>query len=178
LDPLLQTVLVLGGSLGAKTINEAIDAGIGALDKNNLQLIWQTGKQFAARAAERAVEDKRIWANQFIDQMENAFTAADIVVSRAGAMTIAELCVVGKPVIFVPYPFAAEDHQTVNAQNLVNKQAGILVRDQEAKEKLIPALMDLASNQSRQQALKENIKKLAVTNADQQIAETILTALR
>jgi UDP-N-acetylglucosamine--N-acetylmuramyl-(pentapeptide) pyrophosphoryl-undecaprenol N-acetylglucosamine transferase len=178
LDPLLQTVLVLGGSLGAKTINEAIDAGIGALDKNNLQLIWQTGKQFAARAAERAVEDKRIWANQFIDQMENAFTAADIVVSRAGAMTIAELCVVGKPVIFVPYPFAAEDHQTVNAQNLVNKQAGILVRDQEAKEKLIPALMDLASNQNRQQALKENIKKLAVTNADQQIAETILTALR
>ena len=87
LDPALQTVLVIGGSLGAKTINEAVDAGIGAFDKNNLQLIWQTGKLYAARAAERAVEDKRIWVNEFIHQMETAFAAADIVVSRAGAMT-------------------------------------------------------------------------------------------
>ena len=90
-----------------------------SFEKNNLQLIWQTGKLYAAKAAEKAVESKSIWANDFITKMEYAFSAADIVVSRSGAMTIAELCVVGKPVVFVPYPFAAEDHQTVNAKNLV-----------------------------------------------------------
>ena len=177
LDPMMQTVLIVGGSLGARTINEAVDAGIGAFKKNNLQLIWQTGKHYAARAAELAVEDKRIWAKEFINQMDKAFAAADIVVSRAGAMTIAELCVVGKPVIFVPYPFAAEDHQTVNAQNLVNKQAGLLVRDQDAKEKLISALIDLAKDPGHQQSLKVNIKKLAVTNADEQVAEAVLKAI-
>ena len=177
LDPSLQTVLVIGGSLGAKTINEAVDGGIGVVRKSNLQLIWQTGKHYAARAAELAVEDKGIWVNDFINQMEYAFEAADFVISRAGAMTIAELCVVGKPVIFVPYPFAAEDHQTVNAQNLVNHQAGILVKDEDARSLLIPALIELTKDQTHQQVLKENIKKLAVTNADEQIAESILKEL-
>jgi UDP-N-acetylglucosamine--N-acetylmuramyl-(pentapeptide) pyrophosphoryl-undecaprenol N-acetylglucosamine transferase len=177
LDPSLQTVLVMGGSLGAKTINEAVDDGIGMIRKNKLQLIWQTGKNYAERAAELAVEDQRIWVNEFINQIEYAFEAADIVVARAGAMTIAELCVVGKPVILVPYPFAAEDHQTVNAQNLVKWHAGILVKDEEAKEQLIPALIDLTKNETRRQSLRENIKKMAVTNADEQIADAILKEL-
>ena len=177
MDPARITVLAIGGSLGAKSINEAIDAGIPTLNKNGLQLIWQTGKGYVGKAAESAVENRNIWANDFINNMEYAFAAADIVISRAGAMTIAELCVVGKPVIFVPFPFAAEDHQTVNAQNMVGKNAGILVRDSEVKQKLIPELLALASDEQKQNELKVNIKKLAVTNADERIAGEILEFL-
>jgi len=169
-----RTVFVTGGSLGAKTINESIDAGIGEIEKNNLQLIWQTGKLYAAKAAASVIGKKNIWANDFISNMEYAFSAADIVVSRSGAMSIAELCVVGKPVIFVPFPFAAEDHQTVNAQNLVIKKAGIMVKDSEAKDKLIQNIIDLSKNEARQKELSENIRKLAVTNADEVIAKEIL----
>src|SRR5687767_10800611 len=109
-----KTVLVVGGSLGARSINEAIDNGLEKLLQAGLQLIWQTGKSFAAKAAARAVENKSVWANEFITKMENAYAAADIVIARSGAMTVAEICVVQKPTVFVPYPFAAEDHQTVN----------------------------------------------------------------
>ena len=109
-------MLVIGGSLGARAINEAIYKGLDELLRNNLQLIWQTGKPYAAKARERATNRANVWVNDFIQQMEYAYTAADIVISRAGAMAIAELCVVEKPVLFVPYPFAAEDHQTVNAK--------------------------------------------------------------
>jgi len=177
LDEAKKTVFVTGGSLGAKTINEAIDAGTSIIEKNNLQLIWQTGKLYAAKASEKAVESKNIWANDFISNMEYAFSAADIVVSRSGAMSIAELCVVGKPVVFVPYPFAAEDHQTVNAQHLVKRNAGIMVKDNEAKEKLVETVIALSKDEQRQKELKENIKKLSVTNADQIIAKEILRAI-
>ncbi len=169
-----KTVFVTGGSLGAKSINEAIDAGVPVLEKNNLQLIWQTGKPYAAKAAERAVESKNIWVNDFISQMEYAFSAADIVISRSGAMSIAELCVVGKPVVFVPYPFAAEDHQTVNAQNLVNRHAGIMIKDGEVKDKLISTLIDLAGDEQKQERLKTNIRKMAVVDADMKIANEVL----
>jgi UDP-N-acetylglucosamine--N-acetylmuramyl-(pentapeptide) pyrophosphoryl-undecaprenol N-acetylglucosamine transferase len=110
--------------------------------------------------------------------MEYAFAAADIVISRSGAMSIAELCVVKKPVVFVPYPFAAEDHQTVNAQNLVNKNAGILIRDDEAKDKLVSTIIELAKDVNKQKELKENIGKLATTNADEMIVKEILNTIK
>ena len=174
LEPAKKTIFVTGGSLGAKGINEAIDAGISAFTQNNVQLIWQTGKPYAEKASAIAVENKNIWANSFITQMEYAYAAADIVVSRAGAMTVAELCVAKKPVVFVPFPFAAEDHQTANAQNLVNKQAGLMIKDSEAREKLVQTVIALAKDEQQQQVLKENIGKLAITNADEVVAKEIL----
>lgn len=174
LDTAKKTVFVTGGSLGAKGINEAIDANVDEFTKNNVQLIWQTGKPYADKASARAAENKNIWANSFITQMEYAYAAADIVISRAGAMSVAELCVARKPVVFVPFPFAAEDHQTANAQNLVNKQAGLMIKDSEAKEKLVPAVIALAKNEQQQNLFKENIGKLAVTNADEVVAGEVL----
>ena len=130
-----KTVLVVGGSLGAKSINEAIDKNLDKMMDAGLQLIWQTGKPYAAKAKEKAAGKKDIWVNEFITEMEYAYAAADIVVARAGAMTVAELCVAGKPVLFVPYPFAAEDHQTVNAKQLVNKNAALMIPNSEAMER-------------------------------------------
>jgi UDP-N-acetylglucosamine--N-acetylmuramyl-(pentapeptide) pyrophosphoryl-undecaprenol N-acetylglucosamine transferase len=177
LDPAKKTVFATGGSLGAKGINEALHANVEDFKKNNVQLIWQTGKPFVETATADAVENKNIWVNSFIAQMEYAYAAADVVISRSGAMSIAELCVVKKPVVFVPYPFAAEDHQTVNAQNLVNKQAGILVKDSEAREKLVSTAIALAKDETKQQELKQNIGRLAVTNADEVIASAVLKAI-
>ena len=115
-----------------------------------------------------------VWVNDFITEMEKAYSAADMVISRAGAMAIAELCVVKKPVVFVPYPFAAEDHQTVNAQNLVQKNAALMVKDSEALEKVVSTIVGLSKDESKQQQLKENISKLAIVNADEAIAQDIL----
>ena len=109
--------------------------------------------------------------------MEYAFAAADIVVSRSGAMSIAELCVVKKPVVFVPFPFAAEDHQTANAQNLVNKNAGLLIKDSEAKEKLVDTVLALSKDAEKQETLKTNIGRLAITDAGDRIAGEILKAI-
>ena len=109
--------------------------------------------------------------------MDKAFAAADVVISRAGAMAIAELCVVGKPSVFVPYPFAAEDHQTVNAENLVSKYAGIMIRDNEAKEKLVPEIMALIRDQEKMEKLKKSILELGIKDADEQIAKTVLDYL-
>ncbi len=174
LDPAKQTVLSTGGSLGAKGINEAIAAGLNEFEKNGIQLIWQTGKPFAAKAAAAAAGRKEVWTRDFITQMEYAFSAADMVVSRSGAMSIAELCVAGKPVIFVPFPHAAEDHQTANALNLVTKKAGLLVKDPEANEKLVSRVIDLSKDKELQTELKKNIGRLATTNADELIAKEIL----
>ena len=110
--------------------------------------------------------------------MQYAYAAADMVISRAGAMAIAELCVVKKPVLFVPYPFAAEDHQTVNAQNLVQKQAALMVKDSEAKEKVVPTIIALSNDEQKQNELANNIAKLAVTDADKKIAEEILKIVK
>jgi UDP-N-acetylglucosamine--N-acetylmuramyl-(pentapeptide) pyrophosphoryl-undecaprenol N-acetylglucosamine transferase len=177
LDESKKTVLVVGGSLGARSINEAIDKGVDQLTNAGLQLIWQTGKLFVEKATARAVENKNIWANDFISSMEMAYAAADIVVARAGAMTVAELCVVKKPVVFVPYPFAAEDHQTVNARQLVEKNAARMVKDSEVPEKLIPMVIELAKDEHTQQQLRENIGRMAITNADERIADEILKYL-
>ena len=169
-----KTVLVVGGSLGAKSINDAINKDLDELLNSNLQLIWQTGKPYAAKAKERAMNKEQVWTNDFINQMEYAYAAADIVISRAGAIAIAELCLVEKPVLFVPYPFAAEDHQTANAKNLVQKNAALMVRDDEAIEKIVSMIIDLSKSEEKQQELRNNIKKLAIKNADEIIAEEIL----
>jgi UDP-N-acetylglucosamine--N-acetylmuramyl-(pentapeptide) pyrophosphoryl-undecaprenol N-acetylglucosamine transferase len=173
LDEKKKTVLVVGGSLGARSINEAIDKHVDELLKEELQLIWQTGKLYSPKATTNA----GVWVNAFINQMEYAYAAADMVVSRSGAMTVAELCVVKKPVLFVPYPFAAEDHQTVNAKQLVSKNAALMVKDSEALDKVVPMIIELAKDENKQNELRNNIGKLAITDADKRIADEILKTL-
>jgi UDP-N-acetylglucosamine--N-acetylmuramyl-(pentapeptide) pyrophosphoryl-undecaprenol N-acetylglucosamine transferase len=177
LNPDKRTVLSIGGSLGAKSINEAIDKNIAAFEKNGLQLIWQTGKPYAKKGKQAAAGKNNIWANDFITQMEYAYAAGDVVISRSGAMAIAELCVTKKPAVLVPFPFAAEDHQTVNAQNLVNKNAGIMVTDAAALDKLVETIIALSANEQQQNELKINIGKLGITNADEIIAKEILNII-
>ncbi len=172
-----KTVLVVGGSLGAKSINEAIYKELDNLLKAGLQIIWQTGKPYSAKAKERTNGISSVWVNDFITQMEYAYAAADIVVARSGAMTVAELCVVKKPVLFVPYPFAAEDHQTVNAMTLVKKNAAMMVRDSEAMQKLVFMTIELSMDESKQRELIENISALAIADADKKIAEEILKVI-
>ena len=173
-----KTVLVVGGSLGAKSINEAIDKGLDNLLNAGLQVIWQTGKPYAAKAKERATGKESVWVNEFIMQMEFAYAAADIVVARSGAMSVAELSVAKKPVLFVPYPFAAEDHQTVNAMQLVNKHAALMVKDSEVMQKLVFMTIELSLDESKQNELRKNIAALAITNADMKIANEIVNNIR
>jgi UDP-N-acetylglucosamine--N-acetylmuramyl-(pentapeptide) pyrophosphoryl-undecaprenol N-acetylglucosamine transferase len=185
LNPSGPVVLSTGGSLGAKGINQAIAAHLDEFGQRDIQLIWQTGKPFAAeaaaliaaQAAAKPAGHGGIWTNDFIPQMEYAFAAADVVISRSGAMSIAELCVVAKPVVFVPFPFAAEDHQTVNAQHLVDKKAALMVRDSEAKDRLVSTTIGLVQDKALQQQLKENIGRLAVRDAAGLIANEILSVI-
>ena len=172
-----KTVLAIGGSLGAKSINEALAAHIDEFEKNDLQLIWQTGKTTAAQYKLVGDGRKNVWVNDFITEMEYAYAAADIIVSRAGS-TVYELCVVGKPAVLVPFPFAAEDHQTANAMNLVNRNAALIVKDNEAKERLVATIIDLSKDNALQQRLKENISPLAISNADEVIAKEILETIK
>lgn len=167
-------LLVLGGSLGARTINEAIGKHLDELLTAGLQVIWQTGKPYAGEAEKLVTGKRGVWTRDFITQMEYAYAAADIVVARAGAMTVAELCVVKKPVLFVPYPFAAEDHQTVNAKTLVSREAALMVKDSEALDTLVPMLTGLAKDEEKQMRLADHIGKLSVTNADSVIAAEVL----
>lgn len=174
LDENKTTVLAVGGSLGARSINEALANKLDAFQSHNLQLIWQTGKTTAAEYKDKAKKYINIWVDDFITQMEMAYAAADIVISRSGAMAVTELCVARKPVIFVPFPFASEDHQTVNAQTLVDKKAALMIKDTEAFEKLTAMAISLAENKDLQAELIENIGRLAITNADEVIAREIL----
>jgi len=177
LDENKKTVLAIGGSLGAKSINEALAEHIDEFDQNNLQLIWQTGKTTAAQYKLVGEGRKNVWVNDFIIEMQYAYAAADIIISRSGS-TVYELCVVGKPAILVPFPFAAEDHQTANAMNLVNRNAALIVKDNEAKEKLVATVINLSKNEELQQSLKQNISPLAITNADEVIATEILKTIK
>jgi UDP-N-acetylglucosamine--N-acetylmuramyl-(pentapeptide) pyrophosphoryl-undecaprenol N-acetylglucosamine transferase len=172
-----KTLLVIGGSLGARSINEAIANGFNELLQQDLQLIWQTGRTDAQKWKQKVAGHDGVWVNDFITQMENAYAAADIVISRAGAMSVAELCVVKKPVLFVPYPFAAEDHQTVNAMNLVQKQAALIVKDNETAQKLVPMIIELAADEQKQNELKNNIGQYAIMDADEQVAKEILKSI-
>jgi UDP-N-acetylglucosamine--N-acetylmuramyl-(pentapeptide) pyrophosphoryl-undecaprenol N-acetylglucosamine transferase len=177
LDPAKKTILSIGGSLGAKNINEAISAELDFFEKNNLQLIWQTGKAFAEKGKQIAKGKNNIWVNDFINQMEYAFAAGDVVISRSGAMSVGELCVMKKPTVFVPFPFAAEDHQTVNAKKLVDKQAACMVNDKNAAAELLPVVLKLVNDAALQEVYRKNMELLAIKNADEIIAKEILKSL-
>ena len=177
LDPQKKIVLSVGGSLGARSINEALDNHIAEFEKNNLQLIWQTGKPYEEKGKQAGAGKTNIWISDFINQMEYAYAAADVVISRSGAMSVGELCVMNKPVLFVPYPFAAEDHQTVNAKKLVDKNAALMIKDSEAADKLVTTIIELAKDEQRQAELKHNISKLAITDAAEVVAREVLRAI-
>lgn len=174
LDPGKTTLLSVGGSLGAKSINEAIAAGLSQFAANGIQLIWQTGKPFAEKAREAAKGQPNVWTGEFINQMELAYAASDIIISRAGAMAIAEICIAGRPALLVPYPHAAEDHQTVNAESLVNRHAAILIKDGDAQQQLVSAAIALANNKALQQEMAANLSVLAIADADMVIAKEVL----
>jgi len=178
LDESKRTLLVVGGSLGAKSINEVIASHLFDFGDLNIQLIWQTGSYNADAYIQSGRAYKNVWVGKFIEQMEMGYAAADVVISRAGAMAVTELCVVKKPVIFVPFPFASEDHQTVNAKHLVDRNAALIVKDSEASLKLFSVAIDLLFDDSRQQELKQNIAPLAIVNADEIIANQILNTIR
>ncbi|MDE1192917.1 MAG: undecaprenyldiphospho-muramoylpentapeptide beta-N-acetylglucosaminyltransferase [Arachidicoccus sp.] len=173
-----KTILAIGGSLGAQSINEVIMAHTMDLATLDVQLIWQTGKNHAQRYINHGkLYPNNIWVGEFIQDVDKAFAAADVVISRAGAMSVAELSVAKKPVVFVPYPHAAEDHQTVNAQQLVDKNAAEMIPDDEASIKLFGTVTDLLMDEQRCKTLSENIGKLAVTNANEIIAKEILKTI-
>jgi len=174
LEPHKKTILSIGGSLGAKTINDALATGISEFEKNDLQLIWQTGKTYGDKGKEITAGKPNIWVNDFITQMEYAYAAADLVISRSGAMSVAELCVMKKAAVLVPYPFAAEDHQTANAKKLVDKHAGVMIKDCDALSQLVSTVIMLSKDEPEQEVLKANISKLAITDADERIASEIL----
>jgi UDP-N-acetylglucosamine--N-acetylmuramyl-(pentapeptide) pyrophosphoryl-undecaprenol N-acetylglucosamine transferase len=169
-------LLIIGGSQGARTINESILAGLNDLISNDLQIIWQTGKLFIdqARSAVDALQTNRVYVSDFIYEMDLAYAAADLVVSRAGALSVSELCLTGKPSILVPFPAAAEDHQTQNALSLVKVNAAWLVKDAEAREKLVDKAIELANDPKTMKELSKNIKTLGKPNAGQEIAEEVL----
>ncbi len=175
LDPNKPTILVLGGSLGAKTINTSIASSIDQLAHGNVQMIWQTGKSyiFDARRVLTSYSAPDVKAFDFIYRMDLAFAAADLVVSRAGAGTISELCLVGKPCILVPSPNVAEDHQTKNAMALVAHDAAIMVSDAEAVEKLVTVSMNLVRNSERLDVLASNVFALALTDSAATIAKEV-----
>lgn len=178
LDPAKKTVLILGGSLGARTINESVIGALnlGVLDKD-VQIIWQTGRIYHGQVCEAWVangSNSNIKVHDFISRMDYAYAAADLVISRAGAGTISELCVVGKPCVLVPSPNVSEDHQTKNAMALVNKQAAVLVKDNEAREHLILQALRLLKDDAEMKILAVNIAKLAMPDAADRIAAEIL----
>jgi UDP-N-acetylglucosamine--N-acetylmuramyl-(pentapeptide) pyrophosphoryl-undecaprenol N-acetylglucosamine transferase len=176
LDKSRKTILVVGGSLGAKGINEAIGANLQQLVDNNIQLVWQTGKTYFETAKQQTAPftSKNIKAVDFISRMDLAYAFADVVISRAGAGAISELCIVKKPCILIPLPTAAEDHQTSNAMSLVNKQAAILVKDIEAKSKLVKEAISLIKDQNKQNELSKNMGAMAFHNSANLIANEVL----
>ena len=167
-------VLVVGGSLGALTINESIVGGLDKFADAGVQVIWQTGKGYIATARGIVGEARKgLYVNDFIYKMDLAFAAADVIVSRAGASTISELCIVGKPVVFVPSPNVAEDHQTKNAMALVDKDAAIMVRDADARNTLVDKTLQLVGDMPQRERLSQNIKKLELLDAANVIAEEV-----
>ncbi|GAB3890888.1 undecaprenyldiphospho-muramoylpentapeptide beta-N-acetylglucosaminyltransferase [Spirosoma agri] len=169
------TVLVIGGSQGARTLNESLEAGLHRFVDAGVQVVWQTGTAFIerARAAVAATGSPLIKAYDFIYEMDKAYAVADAVVSRAGALSVSELCLVGRPAILVPLPTAAEDHQTKNAMSLVDRHAALLVNDRTAREELVTAALALLANSAQRQQLSTEIKTLAKPNAAREIAEEV-----
>ena len=177
LNPDKKTLLIVGGSLGARTINESVMAFIDELEKaEDLQVIWQTGKYYYKNILERleGKQLKNVKVLQFVNKMNQAYAIADLVISRAGASSISEFCLLKKPVILIPSPNVAEDHQTKNAMALVKKDAAIIVRDAEAREMLIPAALKLINEPEKLEKMSENIYNLAQIDSAARIADEIL----
>ncbi len=169
-----KTLLITGGSLGAKTLNNSVLHHIKALEKAGIQVIWQTGKFYYDRIMQSIHSYPWLRIMPFIDDMVKAYVAADLVIARAGAITISELSIMGKPVIFVPSPNVAEDHQTKNALSLVERRAALMVKDSEAEEKLIPLALKTLADDNLLQELSGNIKKFAKPDAAKDIAAITL----
>ncbi len=172
-----KTVLLVGGSLGARTINESVLQHLDEIAKSGVQFIWQTGKYYSAQIAETLKEKgqpENLRVMDFISDMAAAYKAADLVISRAGASSISEFCLIGKAVILVPSPNVAEDHQTKNAMALVNRGAALFVKDAEAQEKLIPLAIKTVADDACLKSLSENVLKLALPNSAEIIAKEVL----
>lgn len=176
LDPQKKTILVVGGSLGARSINESISKDLHKIVQEDVQIIWQTGKNSFEENPDNAqyLDNKLVKRTEFIYEMDLAYALADIIVSRAGALAVSEICLVAKPAIFVPFPFAAEDHQTKNVQALEAKNAAIHIKNSEAKEHLVDAALELIKNETRQGELAQNIASLGKPQATEQIVDEVL----
>ncbi len=175
LSPNKKTILVVGGSLGARTLNDTMMNDLERIIAADVQLIWQTGKYYY-KDLKRLMGDNinpNVRMVEFFDRMDLAYAAADIIISRAGAGTIAELCIVGKPVILVPSPNVAEDHQTKNAKTMVQDNAAEYIADRKAGRKLVTAALELLNDEKRRNMLSEGIKKLALPDADNVIAKQV-----
>lgn len=169
-------LLVVGGSLGARSVNEAIAGHLQQLIEKRIQLIWQTGTlgESIALEAVKKYSANGVVIKKFIHEMDLAYAAADVVVSRAGAIAVSELQLVAKPCVFVPFPHAAEDHQTKNAQALLDKQAAFMVADAHAKEKLVPTAVQLIENHEQREILTRNMRNAAKHHAARRIAEELI----
>lgn len=180
LDPDKPVILAVGGSLGARTINQSLHSGLKELADQGIQLIWQTGKSYADQAALAVIpyQESGIRQLSFITRMDLAYAAADIVISRAGAIAISELCITGKPSILVPSPNVAEDHQTKNARALSSRGAALLIADADAPSTLVNTAVGLSKNSDQQLLLSTNILKMAQLNSAQRIAEVIVACIK
>lgn len=176
LDPQKPIILLVGGSQGAMGINKGISAKLAMFKDVDYQMIWQTGKHYVEQAQKEVDElglGERVKPVVFIDRMDLAYASADVVISRAGAMSISELSLVGKAVVFVPLPTAAEDHQTKNAMSLVQKDAAMIVKNDETPEKLIPTVFELLNDKEKINKMQENIAKFARPNAAEDIVNEL-----
>lgn len=175
LDPHKKTILSIGGSLGAKTLNESQKKDIKKLLDKDYQLVWQGGSYYKGSYQPFIDElnSPNVYFSDFIFDMENAYAMADLIISRAGAISVSELCLIGKPVILVPSPNVAEDHQTKNAMALVNEDAAVLVKDIEAREKLVDEAIRILEDDSKCQKLSTNIKKLGIPDATDRILKEV-----
>ena len=180
LDPEKPVVLVVGGSLGARTLNNAIRGSMDLIRASEVQFIWQTGKIYyhEIKGEMDANPAENVHQLEFIQRMDLAFAAADLVISRAGAGTISELCVVGKPVILVPSPNVAEDHQTANAKALADQGAAVLIKDSETKERLVKEALALVMDKLKLNELAANIMKMGTPDATRDIVEVVASLLR
>lgn len=178
LDPLKKTILFVGGSLGARTINESILRHLDLVEKEEVQVIWQTGKYYSDQIAEELKKTNKTFptlkVTDFISDMGAAYKAADLVISRSGASSISEFCLIGKPVILVPSPNVAEDHQTKNTMALVNKDAALYVKDAEAPDTLLQLAINTVKDSTRLHSLSENIKKLGLKDSANIIAQEVI----
>lgn len=177
LNELKPVVLVIGGSLGARSINRFMEAHVTDFKRAELQVIWQTGQSDASRAAQAAEGLDGVYTSAFIYEMDLAYAAADVVISRAGALSVSEICLAKKPSILIPYPFAAEDHQTKNAQRLVHEGAALMVADAKVSEELMPKVLGLMQDKNQCDSMAKAAATLARPHAAKDLAQHILSML-